>query len=181
MRGTRLSFLATVVLATVCAHAIPGLTLQTLSGGDTADFFERVAGCRATVVGSSDAKQLAAVAQSKWIMLRTSRGVLELPVLFRDRGDKTPEVRFSITDPSIGGSLRGSLSQTGSGRRCSMSEGCMQIPARLTLNHLAGASGTNLIFDGMVTVIDHCATDERMRVFMTVSWWERVWRLISGH
>jgi len=114
-------------------------------------------------------------------MLRTSRGVLELPVVFRDRGDKAPELRFSVTDAALGGSVRGTLSQAGEGRRCPLSAGCMEIPAQLTVTLRAGSSGAQTVFDGAVTVVDQCATDDSKRVFLTVSWWDRVLRLISGH
>lgn len=181
-------FAATSVVVIAVAGASPssgqpvvGLTLQPLGDADSADLYTRVPGCRAAVVDAAVARPLAVVAQAAWVMLRTSRGVLELPVVFRDRGDKAPELRFSVTDAALGGSMRGTLSQAGEGRRCPRSAGCMEIPAQLTVTLRAGSPEAQTIFDGAVTVVDHCATDASKRVFMTVSWWERVLRLISGH
>jgi hypothetical protein len=159
----------------------PGMTLQPLGDASAADFYRRVPGCRATVVDASDRRPIAAVAKAQWVMFVTSRGLLEAPVVFQDRGDKVAELRFSVTDDKLGGSLRGTLSQAGAGMRCSISDGCMELPARLTLTFIAGQSLAQTVYDGSVTVVDQCATSASQRVFMTVAWWERVLRLISGH
>lgn len=157
------------------------LSLLPLKDADAADLLRRLPGCGAMVVDVADARRLAVLAQARWIMLRTSRGVLEVPVVFRDRGDKGPEIRFSFTDAALGGSMRGTLAETGPAQRCSMSSGCMEIPSHLRLTFASSASEARPVFDGAVIVVDDCATDARQRVFMTVSWWERLLRLISGH
>ena len=173
-----------VLAATWMPHsygqASASVTLQPLSDTNAADLYRRVPGCRAVIVESATAQTIAVVAQVAWAMVQTSRGALEAPVVFRDRGDKGPELRFSVTDAALGGSLSGTVSQSAAGRHCSFSSGCMEIPARLTLTLLGSQSDARPVFDSAVTVVDYCATDPHRRVFKTVSWWERILRLLSS-
>jgi hypothetical protein len=158
--------------------AAPAVTLGALTDGEAESLFRRVPGCEVRI--RTGPTLIAAVASASWVGLRVDERLVEAPVVFRDRDEAGPEVRFSATQ-AAGQGLRGALSVRGDGMRCGQGPDCMAIPARLQVRHVGADGIAQVAFDGDVVVTDPCARDGDKRLFRATSWWERLLRSIAGH
>lgn len=176
-----ISVCSLIVTSQCAAQPASNLSVQPLGDQEAASLHLRVHGCVAPVSRISDAKKIGTIANASWVMLGTSRGPIEMPVLFRDKNDGHAEVRFSTSYDEIGGSLRGVLVQRSVGSACISPSGCMDFTAHLRIELIPTHGPARTLFDDLVKVTDHCASDSATRVFRTVTWWERLFRSTAGH
>lgn len=167
-------------LLTVAAFVGPVFAkyaLDELPQSQTQDLAQRVPGCRATVV-FGEGQRIAFIAAGAWMALRLEGRPLELSVLQRSASGARTTVLFGTVDGS-GNRTQAELSGKGSGRRCSLSTDCIEIPAQLTVSRLRPGQKGEPVFQHDVAVLDECGADRGAAVFTTPAWWEKFLRLLS--
>lgn len=155
--------------------------LQPIAGDIARDFKKRIPGCSAEIFALPKRELVAQVAGASWVLIQKDTKANELPVLFRDKGAKGPELQFGAVSDELGGLLEGALTMPEPATACSSDSNCQETRAQLNLRVTSLTGKRYDAFLGPVAVVDQCGGDKRKRIFYVTPWWSKILGNILGH
>lgn len=155
--------------------------LQPIASDTARDFKKRIPGCSAEIFAIPKRELVAQVSGASWVLIQKDMKANELPVLFRDKGAKGPELQFGAVSEDLGGLVEGALTMPESSTACSAEGNCQETNAQLKLRVTSLTGKHHDAFLGPVVVVDQCGGDKRKRIFYVTPWWSKILGNIFGH